>query len=122
MRAEGALHPDLVQYLRSIRTAHPAGVIHPNPVTGRAFVNIRTQWRRLLEIANGLLPPDEKIEGRAEDMYVLRATGASMLAACGADPVMVCQMMGDAQLSTVQRHYFSSHIDHMQAAVNRLVI
>ena len=122
MRAEGALHPALVQYLRSIRTAHAAGVIHPNPVTGRAFVNIRTQWRRLLEIANGLLPPDERIEGRAEDMYVLRATGASMLAACGADPVMVCQMMGDAQLSTVQRHYFSSHIDHMQAAVNRLVI
>lgn len=120
--AEGALHPDLVRYLRRIAPARPSGLIHPNPETGRAYVNIRTQWRRLVAIANGMLGPSEQIIGRAEDMYVLRATGASMLAASGADPVMVCQMMGDAQLETVRRHYFSSHIDHMQAAVNRLVI
>ena len=55
-------------------------------------------------------------------MYVLRATGASLLVACGADPVMICNMMGDAQLETVRRHYFASHIDHMQTAVNRLSI
>lgn len=120
--AEGALHPDLVRYFRSIRPARAAGLIHPNPATGRAYVNIRTQWRRLVVIANEMLDTEEQIKDRAEDMYVLRATGASLLAACGADPVLICNMMGDQQLETIRRHYFASHLDHMQAAVNRLVI
>ncbi len=31
-------------------------------------------------------------------------------------------MMGDAQLETVRKHYFKSHIAHMQQAVNRVVV
>jgi integrase len=120
--AEGALHPDLVRYLRRIRPQKAKGFIHPNPETKRPFVNIRTQWARLVGIANAMLPEDEQIVGRAEDIYVLRATGASLLAAFGADPTLICQMMGDAQLETIRRHYFKSHIAHMQVAVNRVAI
>jgi len=120
--AEGALHPDLARYLRSIRPRHGGGLIHGNPVTSKPFVNIRTQWARLSGLANAILSPEEQIAGRAEDMYVLRATGASMLAAAGADLVLICQMMGDAQLETVRKHYFKSHIAHMQQAVNRVVV
>jgi integrase len=120
--AEGALHPDLVRYLRSIRPRLAVGLIHGNPVTGKPYVNIRTQWARLIDLANAILSQEEQITGRAEDMYVLRATGASMLAASGADPVLICQMMGDAQLETVRKHYFKSHIAHMQAAVNRVIV
>ena len=120
--AEGALHPVLVRYLRTIQPSRHAGYVHPNSATKKPYVNIRSQWRRLIVIANTMLEPEERISGRAEDMYVLRATGATLLAATGADPVLICNMMGDAQLETIRRHYFSSHIDHMQAAVNRLVI
>lgn len=120
--AEGAVHPDLARYLRSIRPRHGGGLIDGNPVTGKPFVNIRTQWAHLIDLANAILSPEEQIAGRAEDMYVLRATGASMLAASGADPVLICQMMGDAQLETVRKHYFKSHIAHMQQAVNRVVV
>lgn len=120
--AEGALHPALVKYLRGIAPARRSGYIHPNPATNEPYVNIRTQWRRLIAIANTMLEPEERIGGRAEDIYVLRATGASLLAAAGADPVLICNMMGDAQLETIRRHYFASHLDVMQAAVNRLAI
>jgi integrase len=120
--AEGVLHPDLVRYLRRIRPSKAKGVIHPNPETKKPFVNIRAQWSRLIAIANAMLPEEEQIAGRAEDLYVLRATGASLLAAGGADAVLICQMMGDAQLETIRRHYFKSHIAHMQVAVNRVAI
>lgn len=122
IRAAGALHPDLVRYLRGIRPAKARGLIHPNPATGRAFVNIRAQWARLIAIANTLLPDDEQIQGRAEDFYVLRATGASVLAAAGADPVLICSLMGDAQLETVRKHYFSTDLSRMQSAVNSVLL
>jgi hypothetical protein len=71
--AEGALHPDVARYFRRIRPPHAAGVIHGNPATAdnpanvKPFVNIRTQWARLIALANAILPEAEQIVGRAED-------------------------------------------------------
>jgi hypothetical protein len=76
----------------------------------------------LIGIANTMLPPEEQITGRAEDIYVLRATGASLLAASGANAILIREMVGDHQLETIRRHYFKSHLTHMQTAVNRMVI
>jgi integrase len=49
--------------------------------------------------------------------YRWRHTGASELAATGADPVMITRMMGDVSLTTVMEHYFDSSLEHMQEFV-----
>jgi integrase len=114
----GPLAPSLVRYLISIRPGEKTkGLIHPNPATGKAYKNIRKQWKRLVEIANSKLADDEKVV--ALDFYNLRHTGASQLAESGADPVMICRMMGDVNLETVLRHYFDSSLTHMQDFVAR---
>lgn len=46
---------ELVEYLLSIRPANASGPIHPNPETGRPYVDIRKQWKRLLAIAAEIL-------------------------------------------------------------------
>jgi integrase len=77
-------------------------------------VNIRVQWKRLVEIANAMLPADEQLTGKGAEFYTWRHTGASELAANGADPVMIVRMMGDTSLQTVMNHYFDSSVEHMQ--------
>lgn len=66
------------RYLCSIRPASASGLIHPNPVTGLQYVDIRKQWKRLIEIASGILGYD--LDDRKADFFTFRHTGASHLA------------------------------------------
>ncbi|MFZ2493512.1 MAG: tyrosine-type recombinase/integrase [Thermoanaerobaculia bacterium] len=119
IEARGPLSPSLMEYLLSIRPeGKPTGLVHPSPETGKPYVNIRHQWKRLIEIANGLLAENEQITDEI-DFYNLRHTGASELVAKGADPVMIVRMMGDTSLATVMKHYFDSSLEHMQEVVER---
>ena len=52
-----------------------------------------------------------------QDFYNWRHTGASSLAASGADPVLIVRMMGDVALQTVMNHYFDSSPERMQDIV-----
>lgn len=117
IRLEGPIAPTLSWYLSRIKpTADASGLVHPNPSTGRPFTNIRRAWRRLLMIANAILPDDQQLPLTAR-FYSWRATGASELAASGADPVLITKLMGDSSLRTVMKHYFDASLDHMAAAV-----
>ncbi len=112
------LSPSLIAYLPTIRPSEKAtGYVHVNQVTGKPYVNIRRQWDRLVEIANEMLPEDEQIAEQV--FYNWRHTGATELAATGADPVMIVRMMGDTSLATVMEHHFDSSLEHMQAIVER---
>lgn len=120
VEVDAPLNPELVRYFRSIMPSNrPEGLVHPNPVTGLAYENIRKQWLRLVEIANGILGPDEQLTGVRTHFYTWRHTGASHLAASSKDPVLVTRMMGDTQLQTVMKHYFDSDYEHMQTEVER---
>jgi hypothetical protein len=81
--ARGALHPKLLDYLLSIRPANASGLVHPNPATGFAYVDIRKQWDHLIEIASRLL--GYRLEGRKADFFNLRHSGASHIAASQRD-------------------------------------
>lgn len=117
VEVEGPLAPSLLQYLVGIMPSErPTGLVHPNPRTGSPFKNIRHAWRRLIDLANEVLGEDEQISPEL-DFYNLRHTGASELAASGADPVSIVRMMGDTSLATVMRHYFTSELRHMQRLV-----
>jgi integrase len=116
---EGALAGSVVDYLLGIMPAgRPRGYVHVNPRTGKPFVNIRRAWKRLTEIANSILPEEEQIRPDI-DFYNWRHTGASALAAAGADPVLVTKLMGDSSLRTVLAHYFDSSIAHMRSVLLR---
>lgn len=117
---EGGLQPKLVRYLRPFYPGPGAtGLVHPNPETGKPYVNIVKPWKRLVEIANGVLPADQQLTGKRAQFYTWRHTGASALAAIGADPVMIVRMMGDVSLKTVMDHYFDSSVEHMQEVLSR---
>jgi integrase len=122
VEVEGALHRELVDYLIARQhAAHSSRFVHPNPVTGLPYVNIRWHWLRLCEIANDILHAEGSEDMRDERLhfYTWRHTGASRLAESGADPVMIVRMMGDVDLETVRQHYFDSSIDHMQRMIAR---
>lgn len=115
---EGPLARGLVAYLGSMPEPSTGGLVHPNPATGKPFTSIRGSWRRLIAMANSVLWPEDQIAPDAR-FYTWRATGASELAATGADPVLVTKLMGDSSLRTVMRHYFDSSLDHMATALAR---
>lgn len=120
VEVEAGLHPRLVRYLRPIWPGKSAsGLVHPNPETGGPYRNIRKQWARLIKIANEMLPSDEQLVGVREHFYTWRHTGASALAATGADPIMIVRMMGDVSLQTVMDHYFDSSVEHMQEILEK---
>jgi len=119
---DGHLHPMLVRYLRSIYPGPNAtGLVHPNPETGKAYVNIRPQWKRLVSLANALLDPRERLKKKtkATHFYTWRHTGASSLAESSRDPVMVARLMGDTQLTTVYNHYFDTSTEHQAREIAR---
>jgi integrase len=118
VRLEFPLAQGLAEYLARLRADARGPYVHPNPGTGRPFTNIRRAWGQLLEIANQILPPEEQTGERAR-FYSWRATGASELAAAGADPVLIARMMGDTSLRTVLDHYFDSSQAHMSQALAR---
>ena len=120
VNVDAPLKPELVRYLKSIMPeSEPAGLVHPNPDTGHAYVNIRKQWLGLVQIANTILGPDEQLSDEREHFYTWRHTGASHLAASSKDPVLVMRLMGDTQLATVMKHYFDSDFEHMQTEVEK---
>jgi hypothetical protein len=55
IKARGPIACELLEYLLSIRPANASGPIHANPETGRPYVDIRKQWKRLLAIAAEML-------------------------------------------------------------------
>ncbi|HVT02035.1 MAG TPA: tyrosine-type recombinase/integrase [Thermoanaerobaculia bacterium] len=118
VNVESALHPLLIRYLKAIMPSdHPAGPVHPNPKTGLPYISFVKQWKRLIEIANSILPPDQKLTGWRTHFYTWRHTGASRMAAHGIDPIKIVRMMGDTSLTTVMKHYFDSTVEEMAASI-----
>ena len=108
IKARGSLAVELVDYLLSIRPANARGLIHPNPVTGKPYVDIRKQWNRLVAIASRML--GYELTGKKADFFNFRHTGASHIAERARDAshlLSVVKMMGDTSIATVNRHYFN---------------
>lgn len=108
IKAYGRLARPLVEYLLSIRPPNARGYIHPNPATGKPYVNIRKQWDRLIAIASEIL--GYPLLNQKADFFTFRHTGATDIAqrATTRDELMrVVNMMGDTNVETVRRHYFN---------------
>ena len=108
IRAYGRLARQLVDYLLAIRPRHARGCIHPNPATGKPYVDIRKQWDRLIEIASGIL--GYALVDQKADFFTFRHTGATHIAERASDKeelMRVVNMMGDTNVETVRRHYFN---------------
>lgn len=108
IKARGSLAVELVDYLLSIRPANARGLIHPNPATGKPYVDIRKQWNRLIAIASRML--GYELTGKKADFFNFRHTGASHIAERARDAshlLSVVKMMGDTSIATVNRHYFN---------------
>jgi len=117
IKARGKLAAELVAYLLSIRPANARGLIHPNPATGKPYVDIRKQWNRLIKIASGIL--GYELTGKKADFFNFRYSGASHMAMRGNRPrdlMTVVRMMGDTSLATVNRHYFNIDDEMLCAA------
>jgi integrase len=118
IKARGGLAAPLVDYLLSIRPKNARGLIHPNPASGKAYVDIRKQWARLVEIASRML--GYELTGKKADFFNFRHTGASHIATRsrdGAHLLGVVRMMGDTSLATVNRHYFNLDDETLQVIV-----
>lgn len=119
IKARGCLARELVLYLLSIRPANPSGPIHVNPETGKPYVDLRKQWKRLLDIAGQIL--GYKLKGKKAKFLNFRHTGASDVAKLGRDGhhlLRVVRMMGDTSLATVNRHYFNLDDEAMQEIID----
>lgn len=106
--AHGRLARRLVDYLLAIRPRNARGLIHPNPATGKPYVNIRKQWDRLIAIASGIL--GYALVDQKGDFFTFRHTGATHCAERATDRqelMRVVNMMGDTNVETVRRHYFN---------------
>ena len=79
IKARGGLTVQFVDYLLSIRPKNARGLIHPNPATGKAYTDIRKQWKRLLSIAERML--GYKLTGKQSEFFNFRHSGASHIAA-----------------------------------------
>lgn len=119
IKARGKLAAELVDYLLSIRPANARGLIHPNPATGKPYVDIRKQWDRLVRIASRIL--GYELTGKKADFFNFRHTAASHIAARGREPrhlMSVVKMMGDTSLATVNRHYFNIDDEMLEEIVD----
>lgn len=115
--AEGPLAVQLVCYLRSIRPRGATGLVHPNPATGKAYVDIRKQWNRLITIASSML--GYELTGRKADFFTFRHTGASHLAEkIGHNPMPLVKMMGDTSVETVRKHYCNLDLEFMREMID----
>lgn len=105
---------ELVHYLLSIRPANACGLIHPNPVTGELYVDIRKQWNRFVAIGSRML--GYELTRKKADFFNFRDTGASHVADRAGDAshlLSVVKMMRDTSIATVKRHYFNIADDMM---------
>jgi integrase len=119
IKARGPIARELVEYLLSIRPPNASGPIHANPETGRPYVDIRKQWKRLLAITAEML--GYELTGKKAKFLNFRHTGASHIAQRGRDPrhlLAVVKMMGDTSVATVNRHYFNLEDDLMQEIID----
>jgi hypothetical protein len=112
--ARGPIAPQLARYLRSIRPERASGIVHPNPKTNRAYVDIRKQWVRLVRIAGDML--GYELTGRKADFFTFRHTGASHLGEKN-NPVLITKMMGDTSIRTVMAHYCDPDVFAMKEIV-----
>jgi hypothetical protein len=118
IKARGGLAVQLVDYLLSIRPKNAQGVIHPNPATGKAYTDIRKQWKRLLAIASRML--GYELTGKQSEFFNFRHSGASHIAARSRDVkhlMGVVRMMGDTSLTTVNKHYFNIDDEILQEII-----
>lgn len=112
INAYGRLARQLVDYLLSIRPRNARGVIHPNPASGKPYVDIRKQWDRLIAIASRIL--GYQLVDEKADFFTFRHTGATHIAQRATDKeelMRVVNMMGDTNVETVRRHYFNFEYD-----------
>lgn len=120
IKASGPLSRKVIDYLLAIRPANATGLIHRNPATGEAYVDIRKQWRRLIAIASRML--GYELKDQKADFFTFRHTGASHMAKHalnGSGLIHVVNMMGDAKVETVRRHYFNFELTDMAEIVDR---
>lgn len=109
--ARGPISEQLASYLRAIRPTSARGPVHPNPATGKPYVDVRKQWNRLIAIASTML--GYALDGRKADFFTFGHTGASHLAEKTKNPILIAKMMGDMNVETVMRHYFNLDIEFM---------
>lgn len=120
VKAHGVLSPKVVDYLLAIRPPNATGLIHRNPATRGAYVDIRKQWRRLIAIASKIL--GYELKDQKADFFTFRHTGASHMAKHAEDGsalIHVVNMMGDTKVETVRRHYFNFELADMAKIVNK---
>jgi hypothetical protein len=55
IKARGPIAREVIDYLLSIRPPNASGPIRANPETGRPYVDVRKQWKRLLAITAEML-------------------------------------------------------------------
>jgi hypothetical protein len=121
IKAYGRLARQLVDYLLAIRPRNAKGYIHPNPATGKPYVDVRKQWDRLIAIASGIL--GYPLVNQKADFFTFRHTGATNIAqrASTRDELMrVVNMMGDTNVETVRRHYLQLPVRRRRADDRRL--
>jgi len=96
------LEPELVAHLAGAGPAAPDRPVLVAPRSGRAPVNWRPPWLRLLRIADHRLPPAERIGD--VPLHVLRHSRITHLLVAGVSPQVVAQVTGTS-LTMLQRHY-----------------
>lgn len=117
--AYGRLARKLVDHLLTIRPRVARGYVHPNPATGKPYVNIRKQWDRLITIASGIL--GYQLVDQKADFFTFRHTGATHIAeraATRSELMRVVNMMGDTNVETVRRHYFNFEYDEDEQMID----
>jgi hypothetical protein len=118
IKARGPIARAMVEYLLSIRPANASGPIHANADTGRPYVDIRKQCKRLLAIADEMFGYEQT--GKKARFLNFRHTGASHIASRGRAArhlLGVVKMMGDTSVAIVNRHYFNLEDDVMQEII-----
>jgi len=100
------LEPELVAHLREERARRrpePGELVLPAPRSGRAAVNWRPPWSRVLALANRRLEPDEQIPPETP-LHALRHSRITHLLVAGLAAQVVAQITGTS-LAMLQRHY-----------------
>ena len=115
--------PLLDPIYRYLLERHPGGAasgwVFPNPATGEPYGAVRKSWAELVHLANKLLPTAERIPTGFR-MYNLRHSGASHLAATGKMSALeIAELMGDTDVATVERWYFSLDSERIRASLSR---
>jgi len=100
------LDPRLREHLRELAARiHPGAedLVLANPDTGRAVDNWRTQWKRIVRLANATLKEPDRIP-EATPIHALRHSRISHLLLAGVSLQAVAESTGTSAVM-IQRHY-----------------